>query len=869
MCDIFWEMVEPMAQFTSHEAAARDAQSLPVMLPGKLIGRDITLAQVYRQIKENKAVLLYGVAGIGKTALAATLAAAFTEQPGGVLWMNVSDSPLEELLVRVGRAYNIPEIANSENPLGMVGAVASTLTRYKPLIVLDGKLNEDATAQFIERCAVGLPAILINDENLIGPWTALGLNRLEPAHALALYKQAAAIDHANSDADITALVNVLNQIPFAVVVAAGAARGGKQTPAEYLAALPPAPPSTGGVNTQLLALTGSFRALDSGLQGIMLMLGATFGGGASAELLSVSSGAPVETIQQAMNILAGRHLVERTTRYGMPFYRLHAITYAFAQSWLRGSQKLPVLQTQMRDKLLEYARTHAAASTKESFDHLAAEMDAFIAAAAWAVENGDRTTANQFAAIPLQAGEFVSERGYRYEVMRLRSTAAGVPINQLIDESDVTSGESEPVGRVVPEPPRIEMPSIANARAALFEKEDEEFDEDEELDDEDELDAPDFLQNLIDDEEDDEALDDEFADLLQAAAPPDPAAALASGDLAALRAALVQARQQDNIPQQIALLEATARSQLAQKMENEAIATYTEALNLYEDSGEKTGMLRTLGTLATLTAETENLQAAVLHATRGVNIAEQLGDTAARARLLGVLGDVRQQLGESDEAVRTFTQAIELSRTANDTASEAAILYKLGYAQLDNNRADDAITTWENALDLFRAQGNRSYEGRVLGGLGSAYADLERWTEAINFHTSALHIAREVKDREEEGLQLGNLGFASVKASQLGQAVLRYRQALHLAYQSEDRDNIVSIIVDMVRLLSQSRKHLDLARMLLEDALRLEPSDRDVEKLKEKLAADKAQAEADGIIQLPVGGTAREYASKAYDLLEQ
>ena len=49
---------QAMAELTSHEAPAHKAQALPVQLPGKLVGRDSTLAQVYGQLKANKAVLI-------------------------------------------------------------------------------------------------------------------------------------------------------------------------------------------------------------------------------------------------------------------------------------------------------------------------------------------------------------------------------------------------------------------------------------------------------------------------------------------------------------------------------------------------------------------------------------------------------------------------------------------------------------------------------------------------------------------------------------------------------------------------------------------------------------------------------------------
>src|SRR5262249_14337252 len=142
------------------------------------------------------------------------------------------------------------------------------------------------------------------------------------------------------------------------------------------ASLPPAPPA--GANAQILALTAAFRALNSALQGLLLMMGATFGGQASAELLSMVGGAPIDNINQAMTLLSHRHLVERLWRYGAPYYRLHPIMFAFAQTWLRGSHRLDPLQAKVRDSLVAYAQKY---SSPPNPDKLATEADNFMAAA--------------------------------------------------------------------------------------------------------------------------------------------------------------------------------------------------------------------------------------------------------------------------------------------------------------------------------------------------------------------------------------------------------------------------------------------------------------------------------------------------------
>jgi|FLYN01.1.fsa_nt_gi tetratricopeptide (TPR) repeat protein len=823
-----------MADTTSHEAAAHAAQALPVMLPPKLVGRDATLAQVYTHLKANKPVLVFGPAGIGKTALAATLASAYSELPGGVLWLNVNNSPLEELLVRVGRAYDVSEITSSDNPLGMIGAVANTLTQHKPLVVLDGELNEGVAEDFLTRCATNLPAIIASQAEMDGPWAAVELLRLEPVHAVALFNQLSGMqDQEGTDA----LVAMLGHSPFAIAVAAGVARASKQPPTQLMKVFEQIP-AAASPTPDLLALTVSFRALNKALQGLILTLGAVFGGKASAELLSMISGAPEDTIEQVMKGLTQISLVERFQRYDSPYYRLHDLTHTFAQSWLRGSNQLEALQTKVRDSVLAYLRKYSA-DNPAAHNHLAAEMDTFLAVARWSVEQGSRDIANQMVVALMQAGDFVSERGYLYELLQLRRLAAS--------STTAFPAYPPPPARVEDDEEEEEAVAVRPASASLWDMVEE--------DEEESTEPSDLLEDEEVFDEEDEFLEEE------------PEEEEIEGD--PLRVRLMAARREGDKQRQVEILKEIGQSQVAQKMENEAIATYTEALNIYESLGDQSGILETLDMLAALMVKNENSQAAVMHATRGIALAKELNDNETHMHLLTTLGDARQQLGESEEAERAYEQALEIARSTDDSQNEAMILLQLGFAQLDNGEAETAIETWEQALKLFRAQNKRDCEGRALGGLGTAYGELERWTEAINFHTSALHIAREVKDKEEEALQLGNLGYASVRANQLGQAVLRYRQALHLAYESGDRENIVSSIVDLVRLLVESPRHLDIADLLIDDALKLEPADRDVNKLKERIANEKMLAKANGVEMRPVTGTAKEYAANAYALLEE
>ncbi len=894
-----------MADLISHEAPAHRITDLPLTLPTKLIGRDKTLAQVYTLLKQTKPVLVYGSSGIGKSAFAATLASAYTELPGGALWLTVNHSSLAEMIARIGRAYNVPELARTENPEERVGLAMTTITQNKPLVVIDGAIDINATSEFIMRCADRVPILIVTDSDtpISGPWTTVQLPALEPAAAQSLFSQ---IAPNSSQEGVSDLLSALGGSPLAVVVAAGVIKITNSTPRAFKEAMPPNPIIPG----TLLALTAAFSKLGNAQQGLLLLLGATPRGGATGELISMVGNAPEAAIHQVITPLVEAHLVERLSRYQLTYYRLHPLIHTFAMSWLRGKGRLDTLQTSMRGALVRYVEKH---TTARAFDALAAEMDNILAIAENTSDSAARSATQQIVNALIQVGDFVNARGYIYEFSMLRRSSIGsaspfpaytaavqtplpLPEPEIIpalseDSDDADPDDEELIDDAViaidleyieEEDSEEEDSEAAAIRESVNdtlqafgsfttydEVDDEDFVEDDEIDDESndvEL-MPRTVSDLLDDNEDDDDFDDEdYTDSTLIAL--EDEMPLPTDAIDRLRVDLVKARQSANRAQQADILSNIAQEQTRRNLLNEALATHAEAATLYEDLNDNAGLLRTLELLISLASQTDNYEAAALYATRGSKLARELGNEGIERRMLVLLGDARLQMGEGDEAIRVFSDALDLARTANERQDEADILLKLGYARLDSGRADDAIDTFDEALTLFRAQNRRADEGKALSALGTASAEAERWTETLKFYTSALYIAREVHQRDEEMTQLNNLAFASAQNHELGQAVLRYRQALHLAYELDDDENIISITVELARLLVESPRHIDIARLVVDAAMTNNPTARDLRRLKDRIEDERPQIDP-SVQVIEVKGSARDYTRNAYALLEQ
>ncbi|MFZ4826164.1 MAG: tetratricopeptide repeat protein [Phototrophicaceae bacterium] len=802
-----------MADFVSYEAPAHEATSLPVMLPGKLVGRDDALKTIYAYLKQNRPVWLHGQSGVGKTAIAATLASAFTQKPGGTLWLSVDEDSLSSLIVRVGRAYGIMEIANSENPLGMIGAVATTLMQNKPFIILDGNPLMPAVVEFVNRVAVGLPMLIVSEETTRGTWAEVEIKPLALADAVSLFQERSGLNGEG----VVEVVKLLDQSPLAIIMVAGVARVSKLDLSTLLEKLNSATES----DAVHKAIKVSFASLQSALQGILLMLGATLDGGASLEMLTLISDAGQESVQKVMTILTAIGLTSQTLRYNEPYYQMHPMLHQFIQTYLDSNDRLTTLQEKVVEATLKYAEKYANAEVR-SHNKLAIEMNAFLAVAYWTAQRGRHDAVSRLVVALTQASGFINSRGFLYEVLQLQEAGS--------------SGVSAfPANAQIP-PEVLDNPSILD-----------DFEDDEEAD----------MSFLVDDDEDfddEDVTEDEDAPTpLSTFAEDYPPGATTMVSTIDLERRLILANE---------LVEA-GKTDDALKM----FDTILQRLDEGEDEDPQLE-LKALKAMTQLLVKKGDYQPAILNAIRGVKLAETQNNAETLIKLLSYLGDARQQLGETGEAILTYQRALKLSREKKFRQDEVLLQTQLAFAQLDDEATDDAITNWEDALKLSRELALRQTEGKILGGLGTAYAEQKRWEEALSYYNSALHIAREQKDATEEMLQLSNLAYASVEANKLGDAVLRYRQALHLSYQSENKKEIVNNLVDLARLLAKSVLHLKIAELLVKNAAEYDAHDREVVELGKQIAQAISDAEAKAVQFKHLSGSARLYAEAAYKLLD-
>ena len=912
-----------MAELQPLEAAVTSVTALPLRRLGRPVGRDELLRALLLRLRQNQQLVLHGAAGTGKTTVAATIANVYLQQRARpILWLNVHNPPLVELIVRVARAYGAIDICNDDNPLSQAAGVKALLVENQPLLVLDGEIEATELASFVRRCAADIPLVATSSAPLAeGDWRNQPIGNLAESDAVRLFKQKAGIKDNTADEAIQAIAAQLHFAAFPLSLASRSMIIARQSPAEFSETVAGSLESYDD-HASMAALSISFEGLNERLRDLMLFLGATVRGESSVAFLNLISGIAAESIDMSMTILSRLFLVERFQRAGEAYYRLHPLVHEFLKDWALERDRFDALRADIMDTTRDYLDVHG--KMDDAISRLVIEMENLIATVEWAAENEGTDLAADITEELAPLEGLIAAEGYNYELMRLHAIRDGVSL----EFEDLPEDEPEP-----------EIADDAEAQGAaedaddlaLVDDDDEPvlLDRDEEpgIVDEDsaveKLRVDDSTFIAIDDQDLQSVNIDQLRTALNVASQnnetsrqlqilkaiarmqinqgrekeavatygdvleiyensEDKDGVLETLDMLAgllvsnqstpdaieqvkLRTALSFARQHEDTPRVLQILQAVGKVQIDQKRDKEAVATYNEVLAIHEKEDDKSGILETLDMLAGLLVRSDSAVSALAHVQRGLHLAEELEEYEAEMFLQITRGDAHKELGEASIAVEAYEKALGNARNRDDMQNEALILYKLGLAYLDAGESRRAIEMLEDANDRFKQQSKRDMEAQVLRGLGAVNLALERWSEAINFHTSALYISREINDRAVEAQQLRHLGQILTQADRLPEALTRYRQALHVAYEEQNKDDVIGVIVELVNLMMRNLFLSSIAELLINDGLTYDPEQRELVQLKNEVSAAKERAAARGIALAVVAGTARDYAANAYN----
>jgi len=310
--------------------------------PGKIarpkffVGRAEILTQVGALLDQACRVLLTGMAGIGKTAMAQVLVDQQLQKgKGEVFWIEVKYEKPDAIIEALADRLEDNQISKLRNIDERIPALRALLERSKVgLIVLENVHNTSAVDKILGAIPDEIP-VLITSRQRFAVDQIIGVDVLSRADALKILEQTSGVKDLSNNSDAIFLCEQLGYHPYALELAGSMMRELDRTPKELRRRLADAPLDlSSSTRGRLRALLDDSAAnLDANTRAVLFAFGAFPSNGATSVLLAAYLNKTVEDIFNALDELIRRNLIKR--RPGTEFYFMHDLTYYYVTAQAR------------------------------------------------------------------------------------------------------------------------------------------------------------------------------------------------------------------------------------------------------------------------------------------------------------------------------------------------------------------------------------------------------------------------------------------------------------------------------------------------------------------------------------------------------
>ncbi|MGE7388749.1 tetratricopeptide repeat protein [Streptomyces sp. NPDC004126] len=211
---------------------------------------------------------------------------------------------------------------------------------------------------------------------------------------------------------------------------------------------------------------------------------------------------------------------------------------------------------------------------------------------------------------------------------------------------------------------------------------------------------------------------------------------------------------------------------------SEAIELADRVAAFYDGQGDGPDKAAALVNLAHLRLNAGQLEEAHDTSLRAIELLRTLGRREDAAEALGNLGRLFAGLGRAEEAVAALEESVAALSVDGQSLRRARALAHLGAALRTAGRTTDAASRYREAVAMFRCIGEWREEGDAAHRLGLLLREQGRDVEAATVLREAGRAAGAAGDHDWQGIRLTSAGQLLLESSDLPGAVEAFEEAL-------------------------------------------------------------------------------------------
>lgn len=215
-----------------------------------------------------------------------------------------------------------------------------------------------------------------------------------------------------------------------------------------------------------------------------------------------------------------------------------------------------------------------------------------------------------------------------------------------------------------------------------------------------------------------------------------------------------------------------------------------KSLAIYQELGDKEGILKNLLLLGEIHVYRDRRDRAMEAFRRALPLAEELGLDEQTAMCLNQLGNGAYAAQKYEKAFGYLQRALTISRRSKKDRWIALNLFNLGCICEIWKRHDEGAGYFQEALELSRNLRDEPLLAMNSDGLGRMHQAKGGYRKALPLFQEALSLYRKLGRRQEIPLVLNNIGFTCEKLEEFEEALQHFEESLELVRKTDRKDYV-------------------------------------------------------------------------------
>ncbi len=245
-----------------------------------------------------------------------------------------------------------------------------------------------------------------------------------------------------------------------------------------------------------------------------------------------------------------------------------------------------------------------------------------------------------------------------------------------------------------------------------------------------------------------------------------------------------------------------------------AIEHYQQALTIARKIGDQVGEAKHLGNLGLTYRNQGQLEQAIACYQQALLINRQTHNPQGEAKQLGNLGLAYCDVGKIATAIEHYRQALSIAQEINDRTVEEFLLGDMSEAYHKLGETTQAMEAATRAVEIAREIDDRRGESYWIANLGKTTGSLLQYDQAIVYLNESITIATEINEPRIKNLASTDLASVYLYAGRLADALTAVTGAREIRATENDHATAVLHGIILARL-----NQIDTARTALQEAL--------------------------------------------------